>query len=188
MTVQLLAGAAAGAGVLWVLLTRATHRQSLRPPNEPQYRLKITHDISSSGLRPQTQLEIVLLPLSSRAAESVLAEDNTLTSAYVIGLDCEWQPDRRKDGRSPVSLLQLCTGTRCFLAQLLHMDGVPSLLRYILENPLVVKVCCSVALSLCPNLLLAGCAAFEQTGFLGSADSSGQATRKPQRTARGQQK
>lgn len=105
--------------------------------------------------------EVVLLPLSCSQAEAVLASDRGLTAAHVIGLDCEWVPERRaapppaaaassQEGgargqrqhqqHSPVSLLQLCAGSTCYLAQLMHMDGVPSQLRYILENPLVVKV------------------------------------------------
>lgn len=91
MTVQLLAGAAA-AGALWVL-TRAAQKHAHSKSNEPKARLVFTHDIQSSVSRPETQLEIVLLPISSTAAEAVLAADTNLTSAYVIGLDCEWQPD-----------------------------------------------------------------------------------------------
>jgi hypothetical protein len=111
---------------------------------------------------------VVLLPLSSTDAEAVLSADSSGCTVHVVGLDCEWQPDQKKRERcyggqqqgqqqqlqqhSPVSLLQLCwsegtssssssnSSSRCYLAQLLHMDGVPFQLRYMLENPLVVKV------------------------------------------------
>lgn len=97
-----------------------------------------THSISKGA--SARQVEVVLLPLASTTAEAVLAADSSLGSAHVIGLDCEWQPERSKRMHSPVSLLQLCSGNRCYLAQLLHMDDMPSQLRYLLENPLVVKV------------------------------------------------
>lgn len=86
-----------------------------------------------------SQVDVLLLPLSCCEAERVLAADTTFAAAHVVGLDCEWQPEAASQ-HSPVSLLQLCAGSKCYLAQLLHMDDVPSQLRYLLENPLVVKV------------------------------------------------
>jgi hypothetical protein len=120
---------------------------------------------SSNTQAAAFELEVVLLPLSSTDAEAVLSEASSFCTAHVVGLDCEWQPEQKKRERchggqqqgqqqqlqqhSPVSLLQLCwsegtssssSSSRCYLAQLLHMDGVPSQLRCMLENPLVVKV------------------------------------------------
>jgi len=86
-----------------------------------------------------SQVDVLLLPLSCCEAERALAADTTFAAAHVVGLDCEWQPEAASQ-HSPVSLLQLCAGSKCYLAQLLHMDDVPSQLRYLLENPLVVKV------------------------------------------------
>lgn len=125
--------AAAAIVTLWVLLPRAV-RQGRRSPKG----ISFIHSVVLNHTQ-QHALEVVLLPLAGSDAEAGLAADAELSAAHVIGLDCEWLPDRGKNGHSPVSLLQLCSGNRCYLAQLLHMDGVPSPLRYLLENRLIVK-------------------------------------------------
>jgi hypothetical protein len=131
--------ALAAAAAVCALLPRAVRRQGRRKPTCSKGSTFI-HSVVLNQTQ-QHQLEMVLLPLCSTDAEAVLAADSELSSARVIGLDCEWLPERGKERHSPVSLLQLCAGSsRCYLAQLLHMDGVPSQLRYLLENPLVVKV------------------------------------------------
>lgn len=100
-----------------------------------------SHTSTSHG---QRSIKAILLPLSCRSAEQVLSADVAgLQQARVVGLDCEWQPERQGSGssqRSRVALLQLATADACYLAQVLHMDGVPAQLRRLLADPLVVKV------------------------------------------------
>jgi hypothetical protein len=127
------------AGLLWVLWQAIRHVAHHRSAQQ--------HNDTSSTFEPEittsqvsSKIEVVLLPHSCTEAEAILGADRDLAHAHIVGLDCEWQPERQKGQHSPVALLQLCAGTRCYLAQLLHMDDVPSQLRYILENPLVIKV------------------------------------------------
>lgn len=135
------------AGVLWVLRQAIRHVAQKRsaqqhPAPEAAFEIQVT------ARQVNSKIEVVLLPLSCTEAEAILGEDRDLAHACVVGVDCEWQPERRKGQHSPVALLQLCAGSRCYLAQLLHMDDVPSQLRYILENPLVFKVSIIMAGSL----------------------------------------
>lgn len=138
---QLLAAAAAAVATLWVLLPRAV-RKGRRKQSCPKGNSFI-HSVVLNHTQ-QHALEVVLLPLTSSDAEAVLAADAELSAAHVIGLDCEWHPERGKNEHSPVSLIQLCAGNRCHLAQLLQMDSVPSQMRYLLENPLIVKASTSM--------------------------------------------
>jgi hypothetical protein len=127
------------AGVLWVLRKAIRHVAQKRSAQrrsvlEPNFELEVT------SRQVDSKIGVVLLPLSCTAAEAILGADRDLAHACIVGLDSEWQPKRQKGQHSPVALLQLCAGSKCYLAQLLHMDDVPSQLRYILENPLVIKV------------------------------------------------
>lgn len=106
-------------------------------------RCALTHITFQVSTNHQS-VTVKLLPLSCTDTEDVLAADNHLACSPLIGLDCEWQPEQTGRDHSSVSLLQLCPapgGSCVYLAQLLHMDGVPFQLRSLLENPLVVKVC-----------------------------------------------
>lgn len=127
------------AGVLWVLWHAIRHVAQNRSAQQHPIPAA-TFELEVTARQANNKIEVVLLPRSCTEAEAYLGSDRDLAHAHIIGLDCEWQPERLRGHHSPVALLQLCAGTRCYLAQLLHMDDVPSQLRYILENPLVIKV------------------------------------------------
>lgn len=82
----------------------------------------------------------VLLPLSGVIAQQCLAKSSSLQYTSVLGIDCEWQPEKGRS-HSPVSLLQFAPSEdTCFLAQLLYMDSMPEQIRSVLQDPLVIKV------------------------------------------------
>lgn len=72
------------------------------------------------------------------AAEQALL---SLPDLHVVGLDCEWQPERGKQ-HNRIALLQLAVGGEhgCLLLQLQQLQQLPAQLVYILQDPLVVKV------------------------------------------------
>jgi hypothetical protein len=65
----------------------------------------------------------------------------SLPDVHVVGLDCEWQPERGKQ-HNRIALLQLAVGGEhgCLLLQLQQMHELPAQLVYILQDPSVVKV------------------------------------------------
>ncbi|KAI3874075.1 hypothetical protein MKW92_005829 [Papaver armeniacum] len=63
---------------------------------------------------------------SSLFIDSVL---NEFRSKRVIGLDIEWNS---ASPTSKVATLQLCSGTRCIIIQLLHLDFIPNSLKSLL--------------------------------------------------------
>nr|CAB3476997.1 unnamed protein product [Digitaria exilis] len=58
-----------------------------------------------------------------------------LRHAKHVGLDCEWKPNYRSWTTSKVAILQLCSGTRCLVLQLLYVDRVPASVRSFLADP-----------------------------------------------------
>lgn len=85
----------------------------------------------------QRQFTAHLLSDTNTTEQALLS----LTDVHVIGLDCEWQPERGKQ-HNPIALLQLAAGGEhgCLLVQLQHMQGLPAQLLYMLQDPLVIKV------------------------------------------------
>ncbi|KAK3160677.1 hypothetical protein QOZ80_1BG0062860 [Eleusine coracana subsp. coracana] len=53
----------------------------------------------------------------------------------IVGLDCEWKPNRSRWTTSKVAILQLCTGTRCLVFQLFYATTIPASLRSFLADP-----------------------------------------------------
>ncbi|XP_072959795.1 3'-5' exonuclease-like [Typha angustifolia] len=53
----------------------------------------------------------------------------------IVGLDCEWRPNRRPGESNPVAILQLCIGRRCLLFSLVHADSIPGALLNFLADP-----------------------------------------------------
>lgn len=93
-------------------------------------------------VKPETGARFTAHPLPCNVdkADAILLSSTALSHAHVVGLDCEWQPERFRE-HNPVALLQLAAGTECFLAPLLHM-GIPPQMTYVLQDPLVIKVHC----------------------------------------------
>ncbi|TVT96802.1 hypothetical protein EJB05_57970, partial [Eragrostis curvula] len=55
----------------------------------------------------------------------------------IVGLDCEWKPNRSPWTTSKVAILQLCAGTRCLVFQLFYAASIPASLRSFLADPAV---------------------------------------------------
>ncbi|KAG8212695.1 hypothetical protein J437_LFUL019593, partial [Ladona fulva] len=63
------------------------------------------------------------------------------SSFPVLGMDCEWVPDRKSGEKSPVALLQLATVSGfCALFRLSHMPVIPESLKELLRNGDILKV------------------------------------------------
>ena len=69
--------------------------------------------------------------------DGVLAAQEHLSRAEMVGMDCEWRP-----GTSKVALLQLATSAAVFLIDMLALDdsAVLALLTSVFDNPLVLKL------------------------------------------------
>lgn len=65
---------------------------------------------------------------------------NPRGAQLIVGLDCEWKPNRRSWTTSKVAILQLCAGTRCLVLQLFYVDRVPASIRSFLADPDVLFV------------------------------------------------
>lgn len=59
-----------------------------------------------------------------------------------LGFDMEWRPElENAEQRNSVALIQLCSATTCLLFHMLELAAMPPVLRALLEDPHVVKVC-----------------------------------------------
>ena len=69
-------------------------------------------------------------------------EDFALSGENAVGLDIEWKPNTRKRQREhPAATLQLATGSRCLVVQLLRFDSATSpALCTMLSDPSITKV------------------------------------------------
>lgn len=101
---------------------------------------RLTIKVAGNAQDSKTQFTAHPLPLSASEADNVLLDNGQFQQTSVIGIDCEWQPERGRS-HNRVSLLQLAPAADvCFLAQLLHMDKVPEQIPYVLQDPLIIKV------------------------------------------------
>ena len=82
----------------------------------------------------------MLLPFKSETCEQILAAMPEMKQSHVVGLDVEWQPERKANQRHPVALIQIAFADRCILHHVLHSDGVPPSIVALLEDPSIMKV------------------------------------------------
>ncbi|KAH6832516.1 hypothetical protein C2S53_008188 [Perilla frutescens var. hirtella] len=52
----------------------------------------------------------------------------------IVGLDVEWLPTFGRGPQNPTATLQLCTGNRCLIYQLIHSSYIPSVLATFLSD------------------------------------------------------
>eukprot|EP00301_Raphidiophrys_heterophryoidea_P020237 c4989_g1_i1.p1 GENE.c4989_g1_i1~~c4989_g1_i1.p1 ORF type:complete len:328 (-),score=32.63 c4989_g1_i1:360-1202(-) len=93
--------------------------------------------------------------LGAVAALSVLKIKHThgFDPTHAIGFDMEWRPeDPTKDEINKVALIQICTSTTCLLFHMLELGHMPDLLRSMLEDACVQKVCHGFETSDCIRL------------------------------------
>ncbi|XP_023528000.1 Werner Syndrome-like exonuclease [Cucurbita pepo subsp. pepo] len=77
---------------------------------------------------------LTLLTISPLMVDDWISETlNTQTSPLIVGLDIEWRPNIRSY-ENPVATLQLCTGRRCLIVQLIYAPEFPKSLYEFLEN------------------------------------------------------
>jgi 3'-5' exonuclease len=58
----------------------------------------------------------------------------------VVGLDCEWKPNRFRGQKNKIALLQLCLGNRCLILQLFYMKPVPDSVKAFLLDEAITFV------------------------------------------------
>ncbi|CAN6204400.1 unnamed protein product, partial [Urochloa humidicola] len=97
---------------------------SLPPPPPPT-------SPSASAPPPSTPRS----PATPLPPTSGCAPQTPLGAPLIVGLDCEWKPDDHSWSTSKVAILQLCTGTRCLILQLLYVDRVPASVKSLLADP-----------------------------------------------------
>ncbi|KAF3334758.1 Werner Syndrome-like exonuclease [Carex littledalei] len=68
------------------------------------------------------------------------AHPTTDGKKIVVGLDCEWKPNRVRHQDNKIALLQLCIGNRCLILQLIYMDPVPDSLKAFLLDEMITFV------------------------------------------------
>ncbi|KAK7395162.1 hypothetical protein VNO78_15707 [Psophocarpus tetragonolobus] len=78
---------------------------------------------------------------------TLLASDPSLVDSWIsttigdnhggltVGLDIEWRPNTQRNMQNPVATLQLCTGQRCLIFQIIHSPSIPPSLFSFLANP-----------------------------------------------------
>ncbi|XP_076951922.1 uncharacterized protein LOC143625485 [Bidens hawaiensis] len=70
--------------------------------------------------------------------EQHLIQNLLALQPVVIGLDVEWRPNRTRGDDNPISVIQLCAGTRCLVFQILHSLIIPYSLVNFLASPFYV--------------------------------------------------
>ncbi|KAJ3704422.1 hypothetical protein LUZ61_008127 [Rhynchospora tenuis] len=68
------------------------------------------------------------------------AHHTTNGKKIVVGLDCEWKPNRHPRQNNKIALLQLCTGSRCLILQLKYMNPVPDSVKAFLLDETITFV------------------------------------------------
>ncbi|XP_071732209.1 3'-5' exonuclease-like [Rutidosis leptorrhynchoides] len=61
--------------------------------------------------------------------------DTQNLNPQIIGLDVEWRPNQSRNSENPIATVQLCTGNRCLIFQIIHSPTVPQSLTNFLNNP-----------------------------------------------------
>eukprot|EP00798_Chlamydomonas_sp_ICE-L_P022879 gene22879-30054_t len=125
----------------WRLLGRAASKLAI---------LKIRTPGPSGSPHQETPfLDVVLISSDGqlKAVQGCTAIAEELKGGEVVGLDCEWEPERKDGVHNRVAVLQLCGATTCVVVQTLHLGDspagalgmIPPALQSLLEDPAVVK-------------------------------------------------
>lgn len=132
--------AKAGIRLLAVPTTELLHCDVVPPVRQLKVQFEVPAD---SG----QEFAAVLMSNDAQSCDNYFNLKGCWRQAEIVGLDAEWQPDRK--GRpNRLALLQLAVGNECYLFHLVHMTHVPSQVIALLENPNIIKTGVGIAANL----------------------------------------
>ncbi|KAJ0534043.1 putative DNA helicase [Helianthus annuus] len=85
----------------------------------------------------QTTISTIVTTESSTVDNWIIDTEQHLDSLgpLVFGLDVEWRPNHIRNRENPIATIQLCSGNRCLIFQILRSPIIPYSLLNFLANP-----------------------------------------------------